>query len=305
MDHDLLVILSVAALYLVVIVIAVLRQKTFPVVESFTVMGIVGVIFTSLVYVTTLPIKSIPIFSSSSLVELAFIIGYLVIVAILLVIKPIRSDLPGHFWREKFADLFFKLVVFVVLPLAVQRIFWGTSFVALGFTLGDVPGQLFAAAILILLLGGFNYWFGSAAAPIRKRQFTRRQVFGGLSLAFLWNIFETGLVEEFFFRAFLQRQLMDFFASPLAGICLASLLFGLAHAPGIYLRRGEARGPLGEKPALLDTLLYAVLVLSPTGWFTGLLYWRTQSLLAPILVHAAVDAVAHTVEFINGLRWRR
>jgi membrane protease YdiL (CAAX protease family) len=305
MDHDLLVILSIAALYLVAIVIAVLRQKTFPLVESFTVMGIVGVIFTGLVYVTTLPIKSLPTFSSASPAELTFIIGYLGIVAVLLVIKPNGSDLPGHFWREKFADLFFKLAVFVVLPLAVQRIFWGTSFVALGFTLGDVPGQLFAAAILILVFGGFNFWFGSAAAPIRKRQFDRQEVACGLSLAFMWNIFETGLVEEFFFRAFLQRQLINFFASPLVGICLASLLFGLAHAPGIYLRRGDERGPLGEKPALLDTLLYAVLVLSPTGWFTGLLYWRMQSLLAPILVHAAVDAVAHTVEFINGLRWRK
>jgi len=82
-------------------------------------------------------------------------------------------------------------------------------------------------------------------------------------------------------------------------------LFGLAHAPGIYLRRGDKLGPLGESPNALDTILYSVLVLGTTGWFTGLLYWRTQSLLAPILVHAAIDAVAHTAEFIEGLKLRR
>lgn len=86
---------------------------------------------------------------------------------------------------------------------------------------------------------------------------------------------------------------------------MASLLFGLAHAPGIYLRRGDQHGPLGEHPSLLDTILYAILALSPTGWFTGLLYFRTQSLLAPILVHSIVDAVAHTTEFIEGFRIQR
>jgi membrane protease YdiL (CAAX protease family) len=112
-------------------------------------------------------------------------------------------------------------------------------------------------------------------------------------------------VEEFFVRAFLQGRATAFFDSPAAGICAASLLFGLAHAPGIYLRRGERHGPLGEQPALVDSILYAILGLSPTGWFTGLLYGRCQSLLAPILVHAAVDAVAHTAEFLDGLGVRR
>jgi membrane protease YdiL (CAAX protease family) len=121
----------------------------------------------------------------------------------------------------------------------------------------------------------------------------------------LWNLLETGLVEEFYFRAFLQGRFTAYLGSAAAGICIASLLFGLAHAPGIYLRRGERHGPLGERPRLLETILYAILGLSPTGWFTGLLYWRCQSLLAPVLVHAAVDAVAHTAEFLEGLGIRK
>jgi membrane protease YdiL (CAAX protease family) len=305
MNNDLLTIIPFGILYLAVISIAVIRRKQFPLTESLMVMVIVGVIFTGLVYVTTLPVKSIPVSTGTSTGELVFMICYLLFVTFLLLIKPPPSDLPERFLREKIATLSFKLLVFVILPLAALRLFWGSPLAALGFSLGDVAGQCFAAVILILLFGGFNFLFGSAAAPVRKHQFSGKQVAFGLSLAFAWNIFETGLVEEFFFRAFLQTRLIETLDSPPVGICLASLLFGLAHAPGIYLRRGDKRGPLGEKPALIDALLYAVLVLSPTGWFTGLLYLRTQSLLAPVLVHAAIDAVAHTVEFIEGLRLRR
>ena len=305
MNNALLTITPFGILYLVVILVAVLRRKQFPLAESLLVMVIVGVIFTGLVYVTTLPVKSMPVSTTTSPGEFVFTIGYLLFVTLLLVIKPPPSDLPERFLREKVAALLFKLLVFVLLPLAALQLFWGTPLPALGFSAGDVAGQCFAVAVLILLFGGFNFLFGSAAAPVRKRHFSGKQVAFGLSLAFVWNFLETGLVEEFFFRAFLQTRLIDALDSPLVGICLASLLFGLAHAPGIYLRRGDKRGPLGEKPALIDTLLYAVLVLSPTGWFTGLLYWRTQSLLAPVLVHAAIDAVAHTVEFIEGFRLRR
>jgi hypothetical protein len=42
--------------------------------------------------------------------------------------------------------------------------------------------------------------------------------------------------------------------------------------------------------------------LSTAGWFTGVLYWRIQSLLAPVLVHAGLDAAAHTPEFIQALK---
>lgn len=305
MGNDLLTLIPFGILYLAVIVIAVIRKKQFPLTESLMVMVIVGVIFTSLVVVTTLPVKSVPLENGTSPGELVFMICYLLFVTFLLIIKPPPSDLPERFLSEKVATLSFKLLIFVILPLAVLRLFWGTSFAALGFSTGDLAGQCFAAAILMLLFGGFNYLFGSAAAPLRKHQFSGKQVAFGFSLAFVWNILETGLVEEFFFRAFVQSRLIETLDSPLVGICLASLLFGLAHAPGIYLRRGDKRGPLGEKPALIDALLYAVLVLSPTGWFTGLLYWRTQSLLAPVLVHATIDAVAHTVEFIEGLHLRR
>lgn len=291
-----------AGIFLLSLVIAIGRRKTFPLTDTILVTLIVGLGFTGLVYwIAPHPGK----ITSSRTVnsgELIFTIVYLIVTAILLIPgAPMPKSWKAHFIRKQIATLGFKLIVFVLVPLAALRLIWHTAWADLGFSSGNVAGQLRAAVVLILLFGGFNLLTGGAAAPIRKRQYGLGQIVSGMSLAFLWNVAEVGLVEEFFFRAFLQGRFTALFNSPVAGICLASLLFGLAHSPGIYLRRGDRHGPLGENPALTDAILYGVLGLSPTGWFTGLLYWRCQSLLAPVLVHAAVDAVAHTTEFLEGL----
>jgi membrane protease YdiL (CAAX protease family) len=295
------IILIYIVLYIAALIIAVRQGETFPLMESLMVVLIVGFVFTGLVYLATIPIKVTPIAAKPSTAELVFTLGYLVLIAVLLVFKPAPKE-DGNFWREKFLAIAFKLPLFVLIPFLIVHLVWNISWRDLGFSAGDIKGQLLASAVLILLFGGFNYFVGSAAAPLRKRQFSGGWIILGLGLSFLWNILETGLVEEFFFRAFLQTRLVNALGSPLAGICLASLLFGLAHAPGLYLRSGDKNGPLGEKPTLLNSVLYTIIVLSPAGWFTGLLYWRTQSLLAPVLVHAAVDAVAHTAEFIRAMK---
>lgn len=293
-------------LYLLSLAVAVRRRKVFPLSDTLTIALIVGFGFTGLVYLIAPHPVSTPAQHGVKTSEVIFTLAYLALTAALLIRgAPIPAAWKSHFLKRKFATLVFKLVVFVLFPLAALRLLWGTEWFELGFSAGDITGQLRSAAVLILLFGGFNLLVGGAAAPIRKRQFILRQIIVGFILVTLWDVLEVGLVEEFFFRAFLQGRLIAFLDSPLAGICLASLLFGLAHAPGIYLRRGDKYGPLGERPSLIDSILYAILALSPAGWFTGLLYWRTQSLLAPILVHAAVDAVAHTAEFLEGVGIQR
>ena len=295
-----------AGLYLLALAVAVWRRKTFPLADAITVTLIIGVGFTALVYLIVPNALSEPVQSNVETSELVFTIAYLFLATALLIRgAPMPVSWKDHFVRRNIATLGFKLLVFVLIPLAALRLLWHVGWDQLGFSAGDVTGQIRSAALLILLFGGFNLFAGSAAAPIRKRQFSLGQIIAGFVSASLWNVVEVGLVEEFFFRAFLQGRLTSFLGSPIAGICVAALLFGLAHAPGIYLRRGDRHGPLGEHPSRLDAILYTILALSPTGWFTGLLYFRTQSLLAPILVHALVDAVAHTAEFIEGLGIQR
>jgi len=295
-------VLAYVVIYLLAFGLAFWNRRTFPFSESLLVILIVGIGFTGLTYLATLPIKTQPIAAPVSGPELAFTLGYLVLVAVLLVFRATPPGWKGNFLKEKLAALLFKLPIFVIAPILALRLLWDADWANLGFSGGDLPGQLLAALILALCFGGFNLLAGSGAAPLRARKFSGRQVALGLLITFSWNIVEVGLVEEFFFRAFLQTRLINFLGAPLAGICLTALLFGLAHAPGLYLRAGDRVGPLGAKPSLLNAILYAIVVLSPTGFFTGLLFLRTQSLLAPILVHAALDTVAHTAEFIEGLK---
>ena len=230
------VLLIYGAIYLVALALAVWRRKTFPLGDALTILLIVGVGFTGLVFlvVRQSPPTSLPVVVPPS--ELVFVLAYLVFIAVLLVLRKSPPALKDHFLKKNFFSVGFKLIFFVLIPLLALRIFWGAGWTELGFSAVNVPGQLLAALLLILLFGGFNLLAGGAAAPIRARRFTARQVLLGFGLAFLWNIVETGLVEEFFFRAFLQARLVSVLNSPIGGICATSLLFGLAHAPGIYLR---------------------------------------------------------------------
>ncbi|MFZ5920588.1 MAG: CPBP family intramembrane glutamic endopeptidase [Chloroflexota bacterium] len=298
------VVLIYIVIFAVSLVLAYFRRKTFPFGESLAVMLIVGVGFTLAVHFIA-PAAAIPLsYALPNTSEIVFTLAYVVFVAALLTRdRPMPAGWKGDFAKEKLAALAFKLAVFVLIPFGALYIIWRRDLPSLGFSVTNLPAQLMSSLALILLFGGFNFIAGSGAAPIRKKEFPAHQVALGLGIAFVWNIFEVGLVEEFFFRAFLQTRLMELFGSAASGILAASLLFGLAHAPGLYLRAADKGGPLGGKPALIDAILYTILVLSPAGWFTGLLFFRTQSLLAPVLVHAGMDAVAHASDFIKGLKF--
>ena len=295
------VLLAYGVLYMLALALAIRHRKKFPLGNTLAVLLIVGFGFTGLVFLIV-PQFPVPLLSSeANPTRLIFVLVYLVFVALFLARKKSPSANQESFIKKQVRTIGIKLLIFVLIPLLALRIFWNMEWRELGFSQGNLPSQILSAAVLILLLGGFNLLVGGAAAPIRARQFNAKQLVLGFGLAFIWNTVETGLVEEFFFRAFLQTILVNYLDSPISGICATSLLFGLAHAPGIYLRKGDKSGPLGEQPSLLNSILYSILALSPAGWFTGLLFWRTQSLVAPILVHAGVDAVASTAEFIKEL----
>ena len=247
--------LAYGTIYLAALLIAIWQRKTFPLGIVLPILFILGVGFTGLVYliVPQSPVPSLP--TNNKLSEIIFVIAYLVFVALILARRNRLSTEKNHFFKRKLNDIAFKLTFFVFIPLMSLLTFWDIGWNELGFSQGDLISQLKSATILILLLGGFNLVAGGAAAPIRARQFNTQQLILGFGLAFIWNIIETGLVEEFFFRAFLQLRLVKYLGSPISGICIASLLFGLAHAPGIYLRKGNKHGPLGEQPALTSAIL--------------------------------------------------
>lgn len=194
-----------------------------------------------------------------------------------------------------------KLVFFVVIPMILFSKRFGLSMRDFGlqwvvrpwFEKKHIRILLGFATILILL----QYFVGQAAAPVRAGEFSTGQLFIGMPLTYIWLIIEVGLVEEFFFRVMIQSRRAARFKSDLTGIVVAALLFGLAHAPGLYLRRAGAASPVGSDPSLLFVIGYSVVVLSAAGLFLGIIWARTRNLLLIIMIHAAGDLLPNFSEF--------
>jgi membrane protease YdiL (CAAX protease family) len=91
----------------------------------------------------------------------------------------------------------------------------------------------------------------------------------GTFLVFLWVV---ALFEEFFFRAFLQRLLAGVLGSEMAGLAVASVLFGLAH---LNFRHS------------FPNWRFAI-VGGVSGIFYGLAFLKARSVRAAMVTHALV-----------------
>lgn len=118
-----------------------------------------------------------------------------------------------------------------------------------------------------------------------------------LPLSFVWIALEAGLTEEFLFRGILQTRLSAFFSSGWAGVLITALLFGLLHAPGLFLRGGPGVDGWSTDPWAV--IAHTIAVLSPIGMLFGLIYARTKSLLLVVLLHALVDVLPNLPEFVE------
>lgn len=107
------------------------------------------------------------------------------------------------------------------------------------------------------------------------------------------------LIEEFFFRCLLQSRLSTVLRCQAGDIVLASLLFGIAHAPGLYLRPGRTQEAVGAHKSWLMALGYSVVITSVAGVFLGVLWARTRNLILVVTVHAAGDWLPNLVPTIK------
>ena len=191
-----------------------------------------------------------------------------------------------------------KLLLFVLVPAVLFSAFFKYSQKDYGLQSGRPAWRSHVPVLvgMVLVLVLFQYFMGGRAEPVRRGEFSAVQLAVGLPVVYLWLILEVGLVEEFFFRALLQSRLAAYFKSELSGVVLASLIFGLAHAPGIYLRGAESITPGGGSPSLLGAVCYSVGVLSVTGFFLGLVWVRTKNLLVVVMIHAAGDLLPNFAE---------
>ncbi len=181
-----------------------------------------------------------------------------------------------------------KLLVFVVAPALLfrTRFEWRWS--------RKHTIALIAMAVLLVLLQAA---VGSGFRRMAESGVAASRLLIVAPLALVWLSLEAGLVEEYFFRAVLQTRLERALASPAGGIVVSALVFGLIHAPGMYLRTASTNEALGSHPSLLLVVGYAIVVLSPTGLFFGVLWSRTRSLTLIVALHGVADLVPDLLPF--------
>lgn len=294
--------------YLVSLVV-LWRNKTFAPEDAISVLVIFGVIFPLLGWLTTLRAEPLSLTVHRNSSEMWLLLACLIGVTLFLVWGTALSEalLPPSWLasdRVKFlVVLARKLIVFVIIPFAIFRTLFGYRWRDFGMQWTGLRALSGNHLLVVLVLSAaillFQFYAGRGAAPIRQGQFSASQLTIGLPLCFVWLFFEVGLVEEFFFRALLQTRLAVWFRSEVSGIALMALLFGLSHAPGFILRGAGLRDVIGANPSVLDSIAYAIAVLSMSGIFLGIVWARTKNLLAVMIIHAAADLLPNLAQFVR------
>jgi uncharacterized protein len=268
--------------------------------ESGMILAIIGVGFSALAWILTLGIKPIEITISRPAGE--------AITAILLVFAIAAYLVYGRTWVDglvpdaahggsdfahEAAQLASKLTAFVIIPLIIFRLVFGQGLASFGLSRAAFARLAGRDGLAALVIGAaiciFQFYVGNAAAPIRNGEIAGTTLWLGGALTFIWLVIEVGLVEEFFFRGVVQTRLAAVFRSELAGLFLMALIFGLIHAPGMVLRGAGGAEGLGSGVDPLTAMSYVIAIQSVAAIFLGLVWMRTHSLPAVMIIHAATD----------------
>jgi uncharacterized protein len=268
-----------------------------------------GAAFPAAAWFATRHAKPLEVAPPSDWREVWLVLGLVIALAIYLVNGPQLVDqLLPHAWSGSPRIHFLvvmakKLIVFVAIPFILFRLLFGHQLRDFGIQIEGLRAITRSHLPVILTVGGglllFQYFLGGAAAPLRQGKFSAYQLLVGLPLCFLWLSVEVGLVEEFFFRAVVQSRFAAWLKSEVGGVALMSLVFGLAHAPGMIFRQaGELEG-LGANPGALDAVAYSIVTLAISGVLFGVLWVRTKNLAVLICIHAAGDLLPNFSEFVR------
>jgi membrane protease YdiL (CAAX protease family) len=297
-----------SALYILTLMLMAWIEH-FPISQAIAVLLIVGVFFTLIAYFTSK--SSTPLFESKPIqLREAFVIVTLLVYITLMLsfgFDFIKTFLFQYFIKssksEEIIGLINKLFFFVFIPFLVYKVLYKFNLRDFGL---DVKVKEFFTrkniTILITMFSGlflFQFFLGNGAGPIRDGLITKRQLLIGLPLLYIWLVLEVGLVEEFFFRALIQSRISAITKSELGGIFLSGLFFGLAHAPGFYLRGSGTLDSLGQHPGLFMSIGYSILVLSVAGFFLSTIWAKTRNLWLVITIHAFVDLLPGLTEFVQ------
>jgi CAAX protease family protein len=226
------------------------------------------------------------------------LLAYLLVYAVLLIgiwLGSIKQAIPPG-QTQDVAVLAYKLLIHVGAPAAIILLLGGTLRPLLD---SGLQRRRFWPALIVL--SGLMFALLAVVSPSLKE-------IGALGIgpaaallwvlaSWAWMSIEAGLCEEFMFRACIQSRLTAWFRSPAAAIAVTSVLFGLSHWPGLYLRGGPGTDGWSTDP--IQVAAFTIATLSPLAVSLGLLWARSRSLLLIVLVHGAIDALPNTADLVR------
>lgn len=272
------------------------RRPDFSVAEPLFLLAILGAAFPLLgAWLTRSPAPAAVVPASARRAPgLPAVLAYLAAFAILVLgwgFGAIDDAFPEE-PAQSAVQLLVKLVTMVALPLwlfAKPR---------------PLPGPLGARRLwLVFAVMGAAYLalqavFGRGLAALDELAPAAATLAWAIPLCWLWQTVEAGLAEEVLFRRILQEGLARATRSQTAAVAWASLLFGLAHAPGLWLRGGHTMEGVASATAEW-AIAYSIVMIAPAGIAFGLLWARTRSLWLLVPLHGLVDLIPQLAPFIR------
>jgi membrane protease YdiL (CAAX protease family) len=279
---------------------AVLALQGFPLEEPLAILALFGAGFplVALLLCWRLPLPTGP--SPAQRGEAWLLLGLLAYVAAFLAMKgPLLAlllpDAPDPRLRDTVNTLL-KLAAFVAVPLGVYAMRYGRLPHA-GAAAIARGRMVLLFGVLAALLFGVSLIISNGARALFE--LSPAQQLLGLLLCFAWMTIEAGIVEEVFFRWLLQSRLAALTGSQVSAVFLGALAFGVAHAPGFWLRGSGVSEGLGEAPDLATSFAYSVTVQAVAGLLFGVLWARTRKLWLVVALHATLDAASNAAEFVH------
>jgi len=274
---------------------AMIRFGHFEAGEALGVLAVLGVGFSLLAWLLTLGVKPLAYNVHDASTELAYLLLYLLPLAAVVAygfdaVHRLVATQPA----ASLAILAIKLAIFVVIPgwLIASRFSYRVSQLA-PVALPTSHLLVFVGMAIALLV--FQALLGRGLRDMAAASVPSEKLLLGMPFVFVWLMLEVGVVEEFFFRALLQSRLSAALGSELGGIVLMALLFGLVHAPGLYLRTNLTQEGLSSHPSLWMAIGYSIVITSVAGFFLGVLWARTRNFLLLVMIHAAGDLLPNTL----------
>ncbi len=275
------------------------RRLGFEWAEPLMVLGVLGCGFSALAWWVTRNSTHLPFAVKRPTNETALLLTYLLPLTAYLTWGRgalARATIPEP--TQSLVILGIKLLLFVGIPAMLLGLGWGYRGREL-FPLASPRSHMQAALWMSVVLVAFQCIFGRGLGEIRQSGLAPATLIAGVPLVYLLLLLEVGLVEEFFFRVLLQSRLALWLRSEVGGIVVMALLFGLAHAPGLYYRSGATQEAVGTHPSWLMAIGYSIVITSVAGFFLGVLWARTRNLLLLMIVHAAGDFIPNFVSMLK------